>query len=811
MVRAEDIEALARWRPGRSRRTRSPSCRRACCCRTSPACRRWSTSPRCATRWRRSAAIPTRINPLQPVELVIDHSVQVDEYGTAGAFQRNAAHRVRAQPRALRVPALGPERVRQLPRGAAGDRHRAPGEPRVPGARGDERDIGAGDGAIGWAYPDTLVGTDSHTTMINGLGVLGWGVGGIEAEAAMLGQPISMLMPAGGRLPAHRRAAERRHRDRSRADRHADAARAGRGRQVRRVLRPRARIAVGSPIAPPSPTWRRSTAPPAASSRSTRATLALPAPHRPRRRADRAGRGLHEGAGTLPRRGEPGGRVQLDSARARPRHGRALPRRSATAAGPRAARRGASRLVRARAADVMLRSSRGRDASARARRRRRRRGRTGGGSRSVEAGGANYTLRARLGGDRRDHQLHQHLEPVGDDRRRPAGEEGGRARARAATVGQDQSRAGLEGGDRLPGGGRPARRTSSASASTLVGYGCTTCIGNSGPLRPEISQGDRATAIWSRSRCSRATATSRVASARRCAPTTWPRRRWWSPTRSPAAIDIDLYERAARRSAGRHAGLPARRLADSRPRSSARVRRVVRAGDVPDRSTPTSSPATSAGASCRSRRARPTPGTPTSTYVQQPPFFDGLPAEPPPLADLRRRARARGARRLDHHRPHLAGGIDQGRQPGRQVPDRARRRAGGLQLLRRAARQPRSDDARHLRQRPPAQPAGARSRGRRSRVHLPERRADDDLRRRDALPRAGSAAGDPRRQGVRHRLLARLGGQGPAAARRARGDRRELRAHPSLQPGRHGHRCRCSSRAASRPRASVSPARRPST
>ena len=65
------------------------------------------------------------------------------------------------------------------------------------------------DGTASLAYPDTLVGTDSHTTMINGLGVLGWGVGGIEAEAAMLGQPVSMLDPAGGRLQAHRQAAAR--------------------------------------------------------------------------------------------------------------------------------------------------------------------------------------------------------------------------------------------------------------------------------------------------------------------------------------------------------------------------------------------------------------------------------------------------------------------------------------------------------------------------------------------------------------------------------------------------------------------------
>ena len=86
-------------------------------------------------------------------------------------------------------------------------------------------------------YPDTLVGTDSHTTMINGLGVLGWGVGGIEAEAAMLGQPMSMLVPRVVGFKLSRRAARGRHGDRPRAHRHADAARARRGGQVRRVLR----------------------------------------------------------------------------------------------------------------------------------------------------------------------------------------------------------------------------------------------------------------------------------------------------------------------------------------------------------------------------------------------------------------------------------------------------------------------------------------------------------------------------------------------------------------------------------------------
>ena len=135
---------------------------------------------------------PQRVNPLAPAELVIDHSVQVDEYGAADSLAAQQRDRVQPQRRALHVPALGPDGVQQFQGGAAEHRHRAPGQPRAPGARdfrGRRRrqDLRA--------YPDTLVGTDSHTTMVNGLGVLGWGVGGIEAEAAMLGQPVTMLIP----------------------------------------------------------------------------------------------------------------------------------------------------------------------------------------------------------------------------------------------------------------------------------------------------------------------------------------------------------------------------------------------------------------------------------------------------------------------------------------------------------------------------------------------------------------------------------------------------------------------------------------
>src|SRR3954462_11867885 len=146
---------------------------------------------------------PNRVNPLQPVELVIDHSVQVDYFGIAGAFEKNAELEF----------ARNKERYAFLRWGQNAFRNFRV----VPPDTGIVHQVNleylarvvmtaeSPEGTV--AFPDTLVGTDSHTTMVNGLGVVGWGVGGIEAEAAMLGQPSSMLIPPvlgvklSGRLP----------------------------------------------------------------------------------------------------------------------------------------------------------------------------------------------------------------------------------------------------------------------------------------------------------------------------------------------------------------------------------------------------------------------------------------------------------------------------------------------------------------------------------------------------------------------------------------------------------------------------------
>ena len=135
---------------------------------------------------------PKKVNPLQPVELVIDHSVQVDHYVEFNAADLNAAlefGRNRERYTFLRWGQEAFQNFRVVPPDT-GIVHQVNLEYL---ARVVFKESGAGSVL---AYPDTLVGTDSHTTMVNGLGVVGWGVGGIEAEAAMLGQPISMLIPA---------------------------------------------------------------------------------------------------------------------------------------------------------------------------------------------------------------------------------------------------------------------------------------------------------------------------------------------------------------------------------------------------------------------------------------------------------------------------------------------------------------------------------------------------------------------------------------------------------------------------------------
>ncbi len=196
-VTAADVEALARWKPG-------AAADREIAFRPARVLLQDFTGVPCVVdlaamrdAMAEMGGDPRRINPLQPVELVIDHSVQVDFFGSNDALAKNSAlefERNRERYAFLKWGQSALDGFRAVPPDT-GIVHQVNIEylARVVFGSG-----GAGvtfDAKTATAYPDTAVGTDSHTTMVNGLGVLAWGVGGIEAEAAMLGQPVTMLIP----------------------------------------------------------------------------------------------------------------------------------------------------------------------------------------------------------------------------------------------------------------------------------------------------------------------------------------------------------------------------------------------------------------------------------------------------------------------------------------------------------------------------------------------------------------------------------------------------------------------------------------
>jgi aconitate hydratase len=191
VVRAADIEALARWKPVDAERPEIAFMPARVLLQDFTGVPAVVDLAAMRDAMKKLGKDPKKINPLQPVELVIDHSVQVDAFGRPDAqatnigleFQRNAERYA-----FLRWGQSAFDHFKAVPPDT-GICHQVNLEYLARVAMTDEV------GGSGWLYPDTVVGTDSHTTMINGLGVLGWGVGGIEAEAAMLGQPVSMLIP----------------------------------------------------------------------------------------------------------------------------------------------------------------------------------------------------------------------------------------------------------------------------------------------------------------------------------------------------------------------------------------------------------------------------------------------------------------------------------------------------------------------------------------------------------------------------------------------------------------------------------------
>ena len=237
--RAEDVETLLPpgGRAARPRR-RSRSCRPGSSSRTSPACPRSSTSPSCATRWPTSAATRRRSTRSCPADLVIDHSVQVDQFGTPGAFAFNVEREYERNGERYQLLRWAQTAFRDLRVVPPGHRASSTRSTSSSWPRSSRRAMTAM--AAGSPSPTRSSGTDSHTTMVNGLGVLGYGVGGIEAEAVLLGQPLYQPMPQVVGVRLHGELPRGIDRDRPRPGRDRDAARPRCRRRVRRVRRRRA-------------------------------------------------------------------------------------------------------------------------------------------------------------------------------------------------------------------------------------------------------------------------------------------------------------------------------------------------------------------------------------------------------------------------------------------------------------------------------------------------------------------------------------------------------------------------------------------
>jgi len=194
-VTCDDIEALAGWRPNSPERTEIAFQPARVLLQDFTGVPAIVDLAAMRDAMVRLGGDPAKINPLQPVELVIDHSIQADAFGVPEAMrinQRLDYHRNRERYAFLKWGQQAFENFRVAPPNS-GICHQVNIEYLARVVFGAEE--GSNGSANALAYPDTLVGTDSHTPMVNGLGVLGWGVGGIEAEAAMLGQPVSMLIP----------------------------------------------------------------------------------------------------------------------------------------------------------------------------------------------------------------------------------------------------------------------------------------------------------------------------------------------------------------------------------------------------------------------------------------------------------------------------------------------------------------------------------------------------------------------------------------------------------------------------------------
>jgi aconitate hydratase len=680
-----------------------------------------------------------RINPLSPVDLVIDHSVVIDHAGASDSLAKNVRleyERNGERYNFLRWGQSAFGNFRVVPPGT-GICHQVNLEYLAQTVWVSEND------GRSFAYPDTLVGTDSHTTMVNGLAVLGWGVGGIEAEAAMLGQPVSMVIPevVGFRLTGQMREG---------------LTATDLVLTVTQMLRKKGVVNKFVEFFGPGLD---------ALSLADRATIANMAPEYG------ATCGFfpvdQETLNYLALTGRDAARIKLVEAYAKaqgmwrdasspdPVFTEVLELDMGTVepslAGPKRPQdRVALGSVKAnfeKALPELLGPKASKD--------------------PVKVGKGEYALR--------------HGDVVIAAITSCTNTSNPAVLVAAGLLAKKANELGLR--------SKPWVKTSLAPGSQVVtdylakaglqphldalgfnlaGYGCTTCIGNSGPLPDEIAEaidgGDlTVSAVISGNRNFEGRVHPQVKANYLASP--------------PLVVAYAL------------AGSVLRDVA-TEPLGMGKDGKPVYLRDVwpSNREIAETMRSTISAEMYRARYADVFKGDADWQRMggaEAAALLQGHVEGARHLRGHLRGAAAGAARRLDHDRPHLPGRLDQAQRAGGRVPARAPGARAGLQPVRHAPRQPRDHDARHLRQHPAEERDGARHLGRRHAPHALGR-ADVDLRRGDALPEGGRAAGRRRRQGIRHGLQPRLGGQGHAPARHPRGAGGELRAHPPLQPRRHG-------------------------
>ena len=607
---------------------------------------------------------PKKINPQVPVDLVIDHSVAVTFFGNNTAFKKNVEEEYRQNQeryKFLKWAQRSFDNFRVVPPGT-GICHQVNLEylSHVVWRRKDKVKVDGKEAVMEVAYPDTLVGTDSHTTMVNGLSVLGWGVGGIEAEAAMLGQPLSMVLPEvigfklTGRMKEGVTATDlvltvtQMLRARGVVGKFVEFFGPGLTASVDRRPRHAGQHVAGI--------WRhlRLLA-------DRRRHHPLSEGHQPPGRGGRAGRRLRQGAGHVPRQDHARSGVHR-RAQARPRHGGALARRPQASAGPRGAERRQERLRRLHGQGVQQGV---RDGQARA--------------------GRRQELRSRQWrrGDRRHHLLHQYVQPERDDRRRPARPQGGRQGPFRQALGEDLAGAGLAGGGRISGEVRPAegprqarlqsrrlrlhhlhRQFRPAAAGEFQGHQRERSGGRGGAFRqPQFRrprQSGRARQLSGLAAAGGRLFDRRLHAGRRGQGSA--RRRCQGQERVPQGhLAVEQGDRRLRRQ--EHHAHDVRQEICRRVQGRGQLAQDQRQGRHDLR----------LGQEVDLRA--------------EPALFRRHEEDAGAGRGHRRGAHPRPVPRLDHHRPHLAGGLDQGRFAGRQISHRAQGQARRLQPVRHAPRQ----------------------------------------------------------------------------------------------------------------------------